>query len=130
MAACCISRIAIDRKVKPPVVRVTIKQSKTGPFQQEINLFLGVTEHTVYLVKAILPYLVWRRNNNGPLFISADEIPQLSSTLAEHCRLLKTQQLPRPKQQECQMLGHWQNSAYQQYIMTPREQLTTFSIGN
>ena len=43
---------------------------------------------------------------------------------------LKTRQLSQPKQQECQMLGHWQSSAYQQYIMTPREQLATFSIGN
>ena len=41
---------------------VTIKQSKTDPFQQGINLFLGVTEHAVFPV-------------NGPLFISEKGIP-------------------------------------------------------
>ena len=33
--------------MKPLVVHIIIKQSKTNPFQQGINLFLDVTEHSV-----------------------------------------------------------------------------------
>ena len=35
----------IDDTVTPSVVCITIKQSKTNPFRQGINLFLGITEH-------------------------------------------------------------------------------------
>ena len=70
-----IKDIAIDKIVEPSVVRVTIKQSKTDPFRQGINLFLGATEHTVCPIKAILPYLVLRGKKDGPLFITAKGTP-------------------------------------------------------
>ena len=67
--------IAIDKQGAPSVVRVTIKQSKTDPFRQGINLFLGVTQHAVCPVKAILPYLVLRGNKEGPYLFLQKESP-------------------------------------------------------
>ena len=39
--------IAIDNKVNPQLLRVTIKQSKTDPFRQGATLFLGRTESSI-----------------------------------------------------------------------------------
>ena len=58
--------IAIDDKVTPSVVRITIKQSKTDPFRKGIDFFFGITEHAVCPVKSILPYLVLRGDGDGP----------------------------------------------------------------
>ena len=60
---------SIDSPSSPSVVRVRIKQSKTDPFRQGVDLFLGRT-HTDL---AILGYLVVR--GAGPLFRFADGRP-------------------------------------------------------
>ena len=143
-----IKDIAIDKKVEPSVVRVTIKQSKTDPFWQGINLFLGVTEHAVCPVKTILPYLVLRENKDGPLFISAKGIPltrqyfsKALSIILKHIglddwqynthsfriRAASSAKAPGVSDTHINILGRWQSSVYQLYIRTPREQLATSS---
>ena len=46
--------IVVDDPRKPTVPRVTIKQSKTNPFQRGIDLFLGKTAIDLCPVKAML----------------------------------------------------------------------------
>ncbi len=63
------SDITVDDLRYPSVVRVTIKQSKTDPFQKGIDLFIGKTEIDLCPVAAILGYLVARGLQPGPLLI-------------------------------------------------------------
>ena len=70
-----IRDIVIDKKVEPSVMQITIKQSKTDPFRQGINQFLGITEHVVCPVKVILPCLVLRGKKDGPYLLLLKEPP-------------------------------------------------------
>ena len=67
-----LSDIALDSKHIPSVIQVTIKQSKTDPFRQGVQLCLGKTHEEICPVNAILPYLAIRGANPGPLFIMQD----------------------------------------------------------
>ena len=60
--------IAVDNPASPTVVGVSIKQSKTDPFRQGVNLFLGKTSTDLCPVAALLNYLVVRGSEPGSLF--------------------------------------------------------------
>ena len=64
--------IALDDKSNPTVIQVTIKQSKTDPFRQGVDLYLGKTWKDICSVCAVIPYLVIRGAKPGPLFVFAD----------------------------------------------------------
>ena len=66
------SDIAIDNKESPSVIQVAIKQSKTDPFRNGVQLYLGKTGKDICPVTAILPYLALRGASAGPLFILSD----------------------------------------------------------
>ena len=79
LAGCIQSRGAPDiggrglgRQSNPTVIQVTIKQSKTDPFRQGVNLHLGKTGKNTCPVGAIIPYLAIRRTKPGPLFVFDD----------------------------------------------------------
>ena len=48
-----LSDIALDSKHIPSVIQVTIKQSKTDPFRQGVQLCLGKTDKEICPVNAI-----------------------------------------------------------------------------
>ncbi len=56
----------------PSFMRVTIKQSKTDPFRQGVNLFVGRTGTDLCPVAAVLDYLQYRGSASGPLFLFSD----------------------------------------------------------
>ena len=58
-----VEDIALDSRSSPTVVIVTIKQSKTDPFHQGVDLHLGKTGSEVCPVSAILPFLAIRGPN-------------------------------------------------------------------
>ena len=64
--------IAVDNKSSPTVIQVNIKQSKTDPFRQGVQLYLGKTNTDICPVSAILPYLAIRGARLGPLFVLED----------------------------------------------------------
>ena len=64
--------IAIDCRHSPSMIKVRIKQSKTDPFLQGVDLYLGKTDKDICPVRAILPYLALRSNRPGPLFMGTD----------------------------------------------------------
>ena len=45
---------------------------KNDLFRKGVQLFLGQTEHRIYPIKGILPYLALRGNKPAPLFITQD----------------------------------------------------------
>ena len=63
-----LADVAVDDKMSPTVVQVTIKQSKTDPFRQGAHLYLGMTDTVICPVKAMLAYLAVRDPAPGPLF--------------------------------------------------------------
>ena len=60
--------IAVDNPASPTMVRLSIKQSKTDPFRQGVDIFLGKTSTDLCPVVALLNYLVVRGRNPGALF--------------------------------------------------------------
>ena len=64
--------ILIDSRDHPRLLKVTIKWSKTDPFQVGIDLYLSATGATICPVKGFLPYLSLRGQCKGPLFILED----------------------------------------------------------
>ena len=62
----CVGDIALDDSRCPSMVRVTIKQSKTDPFNKGI---VGRTGTELCPVAALLDYLDVRGSTPGPLFI-------------------------------------------------------------
>ena len=64
--------IAIDCRHSPSMIKVRIKQSKTDPFRQGVDLYLGKTDKDICPVRAILPYLALCGNQPGPLFMGTD----------------------------------------------------------
>ena len=67
-----LADIALDNKVNPGVIQVTIKQSKTDPFRQGVDLYLGRTGKDICPIRAIVPYLIKRGAQPGPLFVFTD----------------------------------------------------------
>lgn len=49
-----LSDVATDDRLSPSVVQLTIKQSKTDPSQQGVQLYLGQTEGEVCPVRGVL----------------------------------------------------------------------------
>ena len=66
--------IAIDSHIAPTVVRINIKQSKTDRFCKGIQIFHRTTDHVIFPVKAILPYVAQRGSKLGPLFMTDKDI--------------------------------------------------------
>ena len=58
--------VSIDSHVTPSVVRIHLKQSKTEPFRQCVNIFLGRSKQEICPVAALLSYMALRGNAQGP----------------------------------------------------------------
>ena len=67
-----LTDIALDDEVNPSVIQVMINQSKTDPFRQGVDLYLGRTGRDIRPIQAIVPYLVTRGARPGPLFVLTD----------------------------------------------------------
>ena len=67
--------IAVDDPAKPSIIQLTIKQSKTDPFRQGVNIYLGSTGTTLCPVTALLNFLVKRGSHPDPLFHYRDQSP-------------------------------------------------------
>ncbi len=62
----------MDHQDKPNTIKVRIKVSKTDPFREGVDVFLGRTEADLCPVTALLNYLCARGSSQGPLFVFAD----------------------------------------------------------
>ena len=140
--------IAIDDKLSPTVVQITIKQSKTDPFRKGVQLYLGKTDATLCPVKAMLAYLPIRDAIPGPCFKLASNqgltrqefSARLSRTLTAAGVPLKgytthsfrigaatTAKEAGVSDVHIKMLGRWKSDAYQLYVRTPRDRLARLS---
>ena len=143
-----LSDVAVDNRQSPSVVQITIKQSKTDPFRQGVQIYLGKTEADVCPVAGILAYLTIRGALLGPLFIlvSRQALTRerfaglLSKTLLAagiadkgynthsfHIGAATTAKEAGISDVHIKMLGRWKSDAYQLYVRTPRDRLAKFS---
>ena len=140
--------IAIDNRLSPSVVQVKIKQSKTDPFRQGVQLYLGKTDEDICPITGILPYLAIRGAKPGPLFVLEDGTyltrqqfaALLSGTLLQagisdrrytthsfRIRAATTAKDSGISDVHIKMLGRWKSNAYQLYVRTPKDQLAKLS---
>ena len=143
-----LADITLDNRQAPEIVRLHIKQSKTDTFRNGADVYLGRTYHNVCPVEAILPYLVIRGKQPGPLFVLADKTmltraifaSALKSILSEldlNAHLYNTHSFrigaataannAGVSELHIKALGRWKSDAYQRYIRTPPEQLASLS---
>jgi len=142
-----LTDITLDSRDNPRLIAVSIKQSKTDPFRKGVTLYLGATNHPVWPVSGILPYLALRDNQPGPLFLTKEgqglTRQTLSTSLDAVLTKLNLQQsrynthsfrigaatsaAQADIPDRCiKILGHWKSNAYQQYIHVQPQELARF----
>ena len=140
--------IAIDSPSNPSTMRVTLKQSKTDPFRQGTDIFLGATGATLCPVLAMVAYLALREKSQGPLFVRSNGNPLSRAFLVDSLKGALQQCGVDPtnynghsfrigaattaaacgiEDATIKKLGRWQSSAYTLYIRTPRDQLASIA---
>ena len=79
-----LTDLAIDCHDIPTLIRLRIEQSKTDPFRQGVEVFLGATKRDICPVQAILSYLEVRSSTPGALFMFSSGHPLTRSALVSH----------------------------------------------
>ena len=129
------------------MLKIRIKASKTDPFQNSIDIYVGTTNCDLCPVTAVLTYIVKWPPGNGPLFKIINGKPLTRSLFMEQVQKTWTlvginadnyaghsfcsvAAITAAKQglgdATIKMLGHWKSYAYQLYIKTPRQQLAAY----
>ena len=142
------SDISVNSRRQPHLLKVTIKQSKTDPFHQGVDIYLGATQRPICPISGILPYLAARGNRAGPLFITEDgraltrqTFSVMLDSVLEKLHLdtrsfnthsfrigaATTAAMAHIPDSQIMMLGRWQSDAYQRYIKTPPQVLANLS---
>ena len=145
----CPEDISVDSHVQPSLLRVHLKQSKTDPFRQGINIFLGRSNSDLCPVSAILSYLSLRGMDQGPLFRFADGHPLTRDRLVFHLRKVlgevgirsnkfaghsfrigaaTTAAAMGMEDSMIKILGRWESSAYLRYLKVPKQSLAEVSV--
>ena len=144
-----LSDLAVDRHSNPSLFRLRIKQSKTDPFHQGVEIFLGATNTDICPVQALLQYLGARSPHQGPLFVFSSGSPLTRSALVSALHTALQQAGCRPEEYNghsfrigaattaaqkgledslIQTLGRWKSAAFKSYIKLQRSQLAAVSI--
>ena len=132
----------------PSMARLCIKQSKTDPFRQGVEVFLGNTGSEVCPIQALVHYIGVRSPSQGPLFILQSGAPLTRSYLVSQLQAALRQAgiedsgfnghsfrigaATTAAQQGLedsliQTLGRWRSDAFKTYIKLPRSQLASVS---
>ena len=144
----CVSDLAVDRKIRPSLLKVSIKKSKTDPFRKGVGLFLGRTDSDVCPVTAITSYLEMRGSSAGILFKFEDGCPLTRASFVEAVRAgLREAGLKQAsycshsfrigaattaakvgiEDSVIKTLGRWESVAYLQYVKLPRARLASYT---
>ena len=143
-----LSDLAVDSHTEPTVARIRIKQSKTDPFRQGVDVYLGSTEASICPVKAIVDYISIRKPDPGPFFILSAGTPLTRNYLVTNLQAALCQAGLDNSQYNghsfrigaettaaqngledslIQTLGRWRSDAYKLYIKIPQLQLARVS---
>ena len=138
----------MNGRVLRSYVHVSVKQSKTDPFRQGVDLFLGWMRTNLCPVVAVLSYLVMRGPGPGPLFSFSDGkwltrrrfVSKVREALAaagikqtkynSHSFRIGAATAAAAQGIEdsiIKTLSRWESTAYLQYVRIPCQQLTGYS---
>ena len=144
----CLSDLALDSHTEPTMFCIRIKQSKTDPFRQGVDVFLGRTDAHICPVRALTQYIGTRSSAPGPLFLLNNGTPLTRPYLVSHLQTALRQEGLDDTQYNghsfrigaattaaqqgvedslIQTLGRWRSDAYKLYIKIPRSQLAKVS---
>ena len=140
----CYEDVRVDNRISPSYIQVTLKASKTDPFRQGVEVYVGVTKNELCPVTAVLSFMVLRGNSPGPLFRRSNGrfltrqvfVSSLRAALVEagypaekyaghSFRIGAATTASRCGLQDAliKTLGRWESQAYQTYVQTPPERL-------
>ena len=140
--------LAIDSHDSPSLIRLTIKQSKTDPFRQGVDIYIGSTNGPVCPVKALIEYLWVRPSTQGALFLFESGAPLTRASLVARLQQALQRAGLNPsdfnghsfrigaattaaqkglEDSLIQTLGRWKSAAYKIYIKLPRSQIAAVS---
>ena len=143
-----LSDVSVDSISDPKTFRVKIKASKTDPFHQGVDIFIGRTDNELCPVAAMLAFLAKRGQQEGMLFRFKDgklltqerfvsRVRSVLTTAGIDCKPYSGHSfrigaataagrkgLPPVT---IQTLGRWESSAYLLYIRMSREELAGIS---
>lgn len=142
------SDIAVNSVEEPTRMYVKIKGSKTDQTRQGITLVVGRTGNDLCPLAAMLPYLVIRGNEEGPLFrwknkralVRGDLVSKLRQVLRQagidcsrysghsfRIGAATTAAARGVSDSTIQALGRWASDAFTRYIRIPRDDLAEVS---
>ena len=140
--------VAIDDPKNPSLMRIRLKSSKTDPFRNGVDIFLGRTKNQLCPIEAMLAFLAVRGDRQGFLFTFADGslltkgrfvagVRQALQKAGVDCKRYSghsfrigaatTANMRGMGDATIKMLGRWQSTAYLTYVKTPRDQLARMS---
>lgn len=139
--------LSINSHRNSTMIRVHIKQSKTDPFRQGVDIYLEATGSTLCPVQALWQYLSVRGPAQSPLFMLSYDTPLTRTTLVNRLqqalassagieaasynghsfRIGAATTAAKRGVEDSQTLGRWKSTAYLAYIKLPREQLAAIS---
>ena len=143
-----LSDVALDSHSNPSMAQLFIKQSKTDPFRQGVEIFLGQSGTIVCPVQALIQYIGVRPATPGPLFILSTGVPLTRTHLVSNFQsalrqtglddtaynghsfrigAATTAAQRGLEDSMIQTLGRWRSDAYKLYIKLPRAQLASIS---
>lgn len=136
----CFEDVCVDNLANPSFVKVRVKASKTDPFRQGVDVYVGCTKDELCPVRAVLAYMAARGAEQGPLFRWEDGryltreafVVAVRQALSEggldsrnyaghSFRIGAATTAARQGLQDSliKTLGRWESSAYMVYIRTP-----------
>ena len=140
--------VAVDSVLHPQILKVRIKASKTDPFRQGVDIYVGSTANELCPVSAMLAYLARRGNGKGMLFRFEDGKLLTRERFVSRVKAALTsagvdskpysghsfrigaataagrQNLPAAT---IKTLGRWESSAYLLYVRMDRQDLAKVS---
>jgi len=145
-----VQDIAVDSPSAPSCMRIKIKGSKTDPFRKGSLIHIGIGQHPLHAVHALMTYLVLRGDAPGPLFLFQSGQPLSHSVLTDWLwQIMVSARIPEPFEplsshsfhigvatvaarngvpdHLIQSMGRWSSNAYQLYMRTPSDALAALS---
>ena len=140
--------VSVDSRVRPSLISLLIKQSKTDPFRRGTVIYMGRTDNVLCPVAAVLSYLARRGDHPGPLFLFEDGSPLSRSRLVSELRkalssiglncdvyaghsfrigAATTAASRGLEDSTIKSLGRWRSDAYQSYIRLDSSVMAQFS---
>ena len=130
---------------KRRVALIRIKKSKTDPFRQGVTIRVGILDHYLCPVHALLRYLVRRGPAPGPLFIFQDgtfltraKVLNVLTSSLPHVPHVNTHSFRRggasaladanTPSHVIQIMGRWKSNAYMEYILLTDEFLISAQL--